>query len=54
MVAEDRLKALEEEYLEFQDEMKQILLDIRTYVMEATTPIPNDLEREGFSFSKES
>ena len=54
MVAEDKLQELEGEFEEFQDELKQILLDIRTYVMEATSPIPNDLEREASSFSNES
>jgi len=26
--------------------LKEILLDIRTYLMEAQTPIPNDLDRD--------
>ena len=43
---ESRIKALEDEFQETQDELKQILLDIRTYLMEALTPIPNDMERE--------
>ena len=42
----DRIKALEEEFQETQEELKEILLDIRTYLMEALTPIPNDLDRE--------
>ena len=46
MDTEDRIKALEEEYQETQEELKEILLDIRTYLMEALTPIPNDLDRE--------
>ena len=43
---ENRLKALEEEFQETQEELKQILLDIRTYLMEALSPIPNDLDKE--------
>ena len=46
MDTEDRIKALEEEFQETQEELKEILLDIRTYLMEALTPIPNDLGRE--------
>ena len=46
MDEESRIKALEDEYHETQEELKQILLDIRTYLMEALTPIPNDLDRE--------
>ena len=41
-----RIKALEQELQETQEELKQILLDIRTYLMEALSPIPNDLDRE--------
>ena len=43
---ESRIKALDDEFQETQEELKQILLDIRTYLMEALTPIPNDMERE--------
>ena len=46
MDAENRIKALEDEFQETKDEIKEILLDIRTYLMEALTPIPNDMERE--------
>ena len=46
MDAEDRIKAIEDEFQETKEELKQILLDIRTYLMEAQTPIPNDLDRE--------
>ena len=46
MDAEDRIKAVEDEFQETQEELKQILLDIRTYLMEAQSPIPNDLDRE--------
>ena len=43
---ESRIEALEKELQETQEELKEILLDIRTYLMEAQTPIPNDLDRE--------
>jgi hypothetical protein len=46
MDTESRRKALEDEFQETQEELKEILLDIRTYLMEALTPIPNDLDRE--------
>ena len=46
MEAEEMIKALEDEFQLTKEEMKAILFDIRTYLMEATTPIPNDLERE--------
>jgi hypothetical protein len=46
MDTESRIKALEDELHETEEELKQILLDIRTYLMEALTPIPNDLDRE--------
>ena len=46
MDSEDRIKAIEDEFQETKEELKQILLDIRTYLMEAQSPIPNDLDRE--------
>jgi hypothetical protein len=46
MDTEDRVQALEDEFQEAKEELKEILLDIRTYLMEAQTPIPNDLDRE--------
>jgi hypothetical protein len=46
MDTESRIKALEDEFLEAKEELKDILLEIRTYLMEAQTPIPNDLDRE--------
>ena len=46
MDAEDRIKAIEDELQETKEDLKQILLDIRTYLMEAQSPIPNDLDRE--------
>ncbi len=46
MDTEDRIKALEDELAQTKEELQQILLDIRTYLMEALTPIPNDMDRE--------
>jgi len=43
---EDEIKAVEAEFQEIRDELKEMLFDIRTYLMEAQTPIPNDLEKE--------
>jgi hypothetical protein len=40
------LDSVEAEFQEVSDELKEILFDIRTYIMEAQTPIPNDLDRE--------
>ena len=41
----ERIKALNEEFQPIQEELKDILYDIRTRLMEAQSPIPNDLER---------
>jgi hypothetical protein len=46
MDPEPNLDEIEAEFRELRDELKEILLDIRTYLMEAQTPIPNDLDRE--------
>jgi hypothetical protein len=46
MGSEDEIKAVEAEFQEIRDELKEMLFDIRTYLMEAQTPIPNDLEKE--------
>jgi len=42
----EKIKAIEAEFQEVRDELKEILFDIRAYLMEAQTPIPNDLEKE--------
>jgi hypothetical protein len=42
----DKVKALYSEFQETQEELEEILMDVRTYLMEALTPIPNDLDRE--------
>lgn len=49
MDTEERIKALEEEFEATREELKQILLDIRAFLMDAQTPIPNDLEKEDLS-----
>ena len=46
MENEMNLEAIEAEFREIRDELKDILFDIRTYLMEAQTPIPNDLDKE--------
>ena len=46
MDIEERIKTLQEEFDPVQDEVKKILFDIRAWIMEAQSPIPNDLEKE--------
>jgi len=46
METESNIDDIETELEETKDELKEILFDIRTYLMEALTPIPNDLDRE--------
>jgi hypothetical protein len=46
MEQEERIKQIETEFQEIRDELKEMLFDIRAYLMEAQTPIPNDLEKE--------
>jgi hypothetical protein len=46
MSSEQEIAAIEAEFQEIRDELKEMLFDIRTYIMEAQTPIPNDLEKE--------
>jgi hypothetical protein len=46
MNPEEQLKEMEAEFQQVRDELKEMLLDIRAYLMEAQTPIPNDLEKE--------
>ena len=49
MDTEERIKVLEDEFQATKEELKKILYDMRTYLMEALTPIPNDLERDRLS-----
>jgi NTP pyrophosphatase (non-canonical NTP hydrolase) len=46
MDKEQNLDAINKEFQEVKDELKEILLDIRVHLMEAQSPIPNDLEKE--------
>ncbi len=39
MTADERIKALEDEFQPARDELKQIMLDIRAVIMEATSPL---------------
>lgn len=43
---EEQIKEMEAELQEVKDDLKDMLFDIRAYLMEAQTPIPNDLEKE--------
>ena len=45
MDTEERVKALEEEIRVTKEELQQILLDIRTFQMEAQTPLRVDTKR---------
>ena len=46
MDSESKIDEIEAELQETKEELKEILFDIRTYLMEALSPIPNDLDRE--------
>jgi len=39
MTAEERIKALEDEFQPTREELKQIMLDIRAVLMEASSPL---------------
>jgi hypothetical protein len=43
---ENNVETLGKEFRAVRDELKDILLDIRVHLMEAQSPIPNDLEKE--------
>lgn len=45
MAENSNLDTVIKEFEEVRDELKDILMDIRVFIMEALTPIPNDLER---------
>ncbi len=45
MDPENDIDAMEIEFQEVKDELKAILFDIRTYLMEVQSPIPNDLKK---------
>lgn len=42
MDIEERLRALEDEFPAAKDELKRILVDIRTFIMETDTPLRTD------------
>ena len=42
----EQIDAIEAEFYEVRDELKEMLFEIRAYLMEALSPIPNDLDRE--------
>jgi len=46
MEIEDRINAIEADLQQTKDDLKDILFDIRTYLMEVQSPIPNDLDKE--------
>lgn len=46
MDKENNIETLGKEFRVVRDELKDILLDIRVHLMEAQSPIPNDLEKE--------
>jgi hypothetical protein len=46
MDTESRVDAINEEFQQLKEELQEILMDIRTYLMEAQSPIPNDLDKE--------
>ncbi len=46
---EERVKTLETEFQIAKEELRQILLDIRTYLMEAETPFQPDFNMGGIS-----
>ena len=45
MEPEQNIDEFEAEFQEVRDELKDILFDIRTHLMEIQSPIPNDLEK---------
>lgn len=45
MPEKSNIDAVIKEFEEVRDDLKDILMDIRVFLMEALTPIPNDLER---------
>jgi hypothetical protein len=46
MDKENNVEAIGKEFRVVRDELKEILLDIRVHLMEAESPIPNDMEKE--------
>ena len=45
MEQDSNIEKITGEWEEIREELKDILMDIRVFLMEAQTPIPNDLEK---------
>lgn len=45
MEKDSKIDALTTEWEEVREDLKDILMDIRVFLMDAQTPIPNDLEK---------
>ena len=45
MEIEERINAIEADLQQTKDELKEILFDIRTHLMEVQSPIPNELDK---------
>lgn len=45
MEIEERINAIEADLQQTKDELKEILFDIRTHLMETQSPIPNELDK---------
>jgi hypothetical protein len=43
------IEAISKEFRVVRDELQDILLDIRVHLMEAQSPIPNDLDKESLN-----
>ena len=46
MEIEQRIQALEDEFGEMKDDLKEIMLDIRAFLMEANSPFRTDLNTD--------
>jgi hypothetical protein len=46
MEINERIKALEDEFQETRNEVKKLLLDIRAYLMDATSPLNNKSDND--------
>lgn len=46
MDKENNIEATGKEFQEVRGELKEILMDIRVFLMEAQSPIPNEMKKE--------
>ncbi len=46
MDAEERMKSLEDEFMEEKEEIQKILLEIRAFLMETQSPLRSDTNAE--------